>query len=74
MTSLDVDDELEALNRYKRELQRRLAALLAQNDTLTPTNFDQRQESLQRQIHEIEHRLADLNLDEQSLRRMEGGE
>ena len=74
MTSLNCDDEREALEGCKRERQGQLRTLLAQKDALTPTTFDQRHEALLRQIHEIDHRLADLFLDEQSLFRMEGGE
>lgn len=74
MTSLNCEDERETLVGCKRELQRQRWTLLAQKDALTRTTFDQRHEALLRQFHEIERRLADLYLDEQSMHRMEGGE
>lgn len=74
MASVTFDDEREDLDHRKRELEGQLRRLLEQKDALTPLDFDQRQEALHRQIHEIEHRLADLYLDEQGMHRMEGGE
>ncbi len=74
MTQFDVEDEREELEARRQETRSRLAALLAQQATLNPTTFKQRHDALLSEIHRIEHRLADVKLDEQSLKHMEGGE
>ncbi len=74
MSHFNFDDEREALDRRSREIHGQLRALLAQKDTLERTIFSRRHNALLGELHEIEHRLADINVDEQSLHRMEGGE
>ena len=69
-----MDDEREALRRRRREITRQLQALTAQDGTLDDDTLTMRREPLLTQIYEIERRLAEMDLDERSLRCMEGGE
>ncbi len=69
-----MDDEREALNRRRQEITRQLQELTAHDGTLDSATLEMRREPLLRELREIDHRLADIQLDEQSLRRMEGGE
>ena len=74
MDPFSFEDEREALELRSRQLHRQLQALQVQKDTLEQAIFAQRHDALLSEIHEIEHRLADVHLDEQSLQHMEGGE
>ena len=74
MDESSIDEECDALSRRRQEIARQLQALTAQADTLDADTLEKRREPLLGQIREIEQRLADIQLDEQSLRRMEGGE
>ncbi len=69
-----MDEERAALNRRRREIDRQLEALTAQDGSLDRTTHDMRRNTLLSQIRAMERRLADIDLDERSLRRMEGGE
>ena len=74
MDSFNSEDEREALEARREEMRRQLCVLLTEKETLEDATFTQRHEALLSEIHEIEYRLADLRLDEQSLQHMEGGE
>ena len=74
MDESSIDEEREALNRRRQEIARQLEAITAQDDTLDADTLEMRREPLLRQIHEIEQRLTEIDLDERSLRHMEGGE
>ena len=74
MDEAGIDDEREALSRRRQEITRQLQALPAQDDRLDDDTIEMRRERLLRQIHEIEQRLTEIDLDERNLRRMEGGE
>ncbi len=74
MNPINFEDEREALELRSRQIHRQLHALQTQKGTLEQAIFAQRHNALLSEIHEIEHRLADVNLDEQSLQHMEGGE
>ncbi|MCH8149645.1 MAG: hypothetical protein IH987_16940 [Planctomycetes bacterium] len=74
MDESSIDEEREALNRRRGEITRQLQALTAQNGTLDSDTLEMRREPLLKQIDEIERRLTEIDLDERSLRRMEGGE
>ena len=74
MDESSIDDEREALSRRRREITRQLQALTAQDGRPDDDTLELRREPLLKLIGEIERRLTEINLDEQSLRRMEGGE
>ncbi len=74
MDESSIDDEREALSRRRQEITRQLEALTAQDGNLDADTLEVRREPLLGQLREIDHHLADIQLDEQSLRRMEGGE
>ena len=74
MDESNIDDEREALNRRYREITRQLQALTAQDATLDSDTLEMHREPLLKQIGEIERRLTEIDLDERSLRHMEGGE
>ncbi len=74
MDESSIDEEREVLNRRRQQITGQLQALTAQNGTADRTTYDLRRNTLLSQIREIERRLADIDLDERSLRRMEGGE
>ena len=74
MDESSIDEEREALNCRREQITRQLQSLTTQNSNLDRTANDIRRNSLLNQIREIERRLVDIDLDEQSLRRMEGGE
>ena len=74
MDESSIDDEREALSQRCQEITDQLAALTAQGDSLDDDTLELRREPLLNQIREIKRRLTDIDLDEQSLRRMEGGE
>ncbi len=74
MDELSIDEEREALHRHRREITGQLQALTAQDGTLDSDTLEMRREPLLKQIGEIERRLTEIDLDERSLRRMEGGE
>ncbi len=69
-----MDDERAALSRRRREINRELQDPMAHDRTLDRATFDMRRDALLSELREIDHRIADIQLDEQSLRRMEGGE
>jgi len=69
-----IDDEREALNRRRKEIALLLRSLIAQDSNLDQTSHDTRRSTLLGQIKELDQRLAEINLDEGSLHRMEGGE
>ena len=74
MYESSMDDEREALSRRRQEITRQLQALTAQDGTLDAASLEMRREPLLKQIREIERRLTEMDLDERSLRCMEGGE
>ena len=74
MNASSIDDEREALNRNRQEINRQLQALTAREGTLDHASHEMRRNTLLSQIREIERRLADIDVDERSLRCMEGGE
>ncbi len=74
MDESSIYDEREALSRRRQEITRQLQALPTQDDRLDDDTLEMRREPLLRQIHEIEQRLTEIDLDERSLRHMEGGE
>ncbi len=74
MDESSIDDEREALNRRRHDITGQLQALTAQDGNLDDDTLEMRRNTLLRQIREIERRLIDIDLDERSLRRMEGGE
>ena len=74
MDESSIDDEREALSQRCQEITDQLAALTAQDGSLDDDTLELRREPLLNQIREIKRRLTDIDLDEQSLRRMEGGE
>ncbi len=74
MNAFNFEDESEALEGRREEMHSQLYALLAEKETLEQATFKQRHDALLSEIHKIEHRLADVHLDQQSLQHMEGGE
>ena len=74
MDESSIDDEREALSRRRQGITRQLEALTAQDGNLDADTVQVRHEPLLKQIGEIERRLTEINLDERSLHRMEGGE
>ncbi len=74
MDESSIDEEREALNRRRQEITSQLQSLAAQDGTLPAATLKMRSEPLLKQISEIELRLTEIDLDERSLRRMEGGE
>ncbi len=74
MDESSMDDERAALNRRRQEINRELEGHAAQDRILDRATLDMRRDALLSELREIDHRLADIQLDEQSLRRMEGGE
>ena len=74
MDESSIDDERKALKRRRQEITRQLEALTAQDGNLDADTLEVRREPLRKQIYEIERRLTEIDLDERSLRRMEGGE
>lgn len=74
MNHVGIDDEREALNRRREELDRQLLALTAQKEMLEENTYNERRDALLSKIHEVERRLVEIGLDEQSLRQMEGRE
>ena len=74
MDESSIDDERAALSRRRQEITHQLQTLTAQDDDLDADTLEIRRNRLLSQIREIERRLADIDLDERSLRRMEGGE
>lgn len=74
MNRLGIDDEREVLNRRREELDRQLLALTAQKEMLEQNTYNERRDALLSKIHEVERRLVEIGLDEQSLRQMEGRE
>jgi len=69
-----IDDEREALHRLRQEITLMLRSLAAQNSNLDRTSHDTRGRTLLGQLREVEQRLIEIDLDEGSLHRMEGGE
>jgi len=74
MDESSIDDEREALNRRRQEITLLLRSLAALDSNLDQTSHDTHRSRLQGQIRELDRRLAEIDLDEGSLRRMEGGE
>ncbi len=74
MDESSIDEERDALSRRRQEITRQLKALTAQDGTLDADTLELHREPLLKQIYEIERRLAEMDLDERSLRCMEGGE
>ncbi len=74
MDESSIDEEREALSRRRQEITRQLEALTAQDGNLDADTLEVRREPLLKQIGEIERRIAEMDLDERSLRCMEGGE
>ncbi len=74
MNGFGIDDEREALNHRRDKLDRQLQALTAQKDLLEQNTYNERRDALLSEIHEVERLLADIGLDEQSRRQMEGME
>ena len=74
MDESGIDEEREALNRRREEITRCLQSLTGQDGNLDGGTAEMRRYYLLSEIREIDRRLAGIQLDEQSLRRMEGGE
>ncbi len=74
MDESSIDEERDALNQRRQEITRRLQSLAGQDGSLDDDTLKTRREPLLSQIRDIERRLTEMDLDEQSLRRMEGGE
>ncbi len=74
MDESGIDEECAVLNRRRREITGQLQALIAQDDGLDDDSLELRRGPLLSELREIDRCLADIQLDEQSLRRMEGGE
>ena len=74
MDESSIDEEREALNRRRQEITSQLQSLAGQDGNVEDSTLEMRREPLLRQIGEIERRLTEIDLDEWSLRRMEGGE
>ncbi len=74
MDESSIDEERAVLNRRRCEINRELQGPVAQDRTLDRAKFGVRRDALLSELREIDHRLADIQLDEQNLRRMEGGE
>ena len=74
MNHVGIDDEREALNRRSEQLTRKLQALTAQKDILEQNTYRERSDALLTEIRKVERRLAEIGLDEQSLRQREGRE
>ena len=74
MGPVNFEDESEALEGRREEMHRQLCVLLAEKEALDQATFSQRHDAVLSEIHEIEQRLADVHLDQQSLQHMEGGE
>ncbi len=74
MDDSSIDEAREALNRRRQEITSQLQSLAGQDGTLDAATIEMRREPLLSQIREIERRLAEIDLDERCLRRMEGGE
>jgi len=74
MDELSIDVEREALKRRRQEITLLLGSLPAQDNNLDQPSHDTRRSTLQGQIRELDRRLAEIDLDEASLHRMEGGE
>ncbi len=74
MDESGIDEEREALNRRRQEITSQLQSLAGQDGNRDDATLEMRREPLLSQIREIERRIADIDLDERSLRRMEGGE
>lgn len=75
MDASSIDDEREALNRNRQQINRQPQALTAPDGTLDRrTSHEMRRNTLLSQIREIERRLADIDADERSLHCMEGRE
>ena len=74
MDESSIDEERAVLNRRRREINRELQGPMGQDRTLDRAALGLRRDALLSELREIDHRLADNQLDEQNLRRMEGGE
>ena len=74
MDESSIDEERQALNRRRREITSQLRSLAGQDANLDDATLEMRREPLLKKIIEIERRLAEMDLDERSLRCMEGGE
>ncbi len=74
MDESSIDEERESLNRRRQEITGQLQSLTAQDGNLDDATLEMRRNTLLSQIREIERRLVEIDLDERSLRRMEGGE
>ena len=74
MNGSGIDDQREVLNHRRKKLDRQLQALTAQKDMLKHNTYGERRDALLSTIHEVERRLAEIGLDERSLRQMEGRE
>ena len=74
MNESSIDQEREALRRRRQELAHQLQSLTAQAGNLDDAALEMRREPLLQQISEIERHLTEIDLDERSLRCMEGGE
>ena len=74
MDESSIDEEREALNRRRQEITGQLQSLAGQDGNLDDATLEMRREPLLKLIGEIERRLTEIDLDELSLRRMEGGE
>ena len=72
MNGCDIDDEREVLNRRREKLDRQLQALTAQKDMLKHNTYSKHHDALLGEIHEADLRLAEIGLDEQTSRQMEG--
>ena len=74
MNHFSIDDEREAVNCRRQELDRQLLALTTQKNMLEQNTYNENRDVLLGEIREVERRLAEIGLDEQSLHHMEGRE
>ncbi len=74
MNHFGIDDERKAMNCRRQELDRQLRALTTQENMLEQNTYNEHRDALLSEIHEVERRLVEIGLDEQSLRQMEGRE
>ncbi len=74
MNACHIDEQRRVLNHRRQEVDGQLQALAAQEESLDQKTYRERRNTLLNEIHEIEHRLDDIYIDELSLQHMEGNE
>lgn len=74
MDESSIDKEHAALNRRRQEITSQLQSLAGQDPNLDEAMVEMRRKPLLAQLSEVERRLAEMDIDDRSLRCMEGGE